>query len=484
MTKSPRAKVVIFLLSIGTIALVGCGWSASSTTKQSASSSTAEHSARQNATNPSQHVPAGWSDLDLTTDFGTSVGSSSQIRALACTSGPFCMILASAETPEWQALPYSSGRPGQAAPVASGVTGGVALACASASFCMLLTQTSNYYTWDGSTWTTHEGVPGNGEVASGDNVLACPANGFCLAIGQDGSQGSATVLEYTDSAWSQNMFNNDGQVLTEISCASPSYCYLLGNTGDAWRFNGSAWGGPSNLTVSDSQGSADVIDEISCAHGPYCIAVGENGGGVLVDHGSGFSPLPGIEIYNSSGANIRGACGSESFCLVQPLGSTGPTGYAILAGTHLTPLSSPPVPPTGIDLSCTADRFCMNDISNTDSVVSYSGPTRPTEPTTPTTTQPATANAAACSLPHGSEGGSALPYSASGIGCAAALSVVKAVAYSGGPCNGANLTGAGCNAPLGFVCRISEPSQPGSASPGDTADCVDGSERIELQLPG
>jgi hypothetical protein len=99
-------------------------------------------------------------------------------------------------------------------------------------------------------------------------------------------------------------------------------------------------------------------------------------------------------------------------------------------------------------------------------------------------TQPTSASAGNCSLPGGAEGGFALPFSATGIGCSAAIAVVKDVAYSGGPCTGANLTGAGCHAALGFVCRISAPSDPGHASPGDIAVCVDGTERITLDLPG
>jgi len=219
-------------------------------------------------------------------------------------------------------------------------------------------------------WSGHEGVPGaEGNAGVG---LTCPSDGFCLAIGEDGTQGAATVLQYRSSTWSEQAFNSAGQVLNDITCSSASYCYLLGNDGDAWRFNGSTWGEPVRLTVPDGESTSDVIDEISCAAGPYCMAVGGLGGGVLLDRGSGFKPLPGVVLYNESAVNIRGACGSATFCLVRPLGSRGPAGYAILNGTHLSSVPSPATPPNGILLSCTSDRFCMNTTGNGTAVVTYS----------------------------------------------------------------------------------------------------------------
>jgi hypothetical protein len=77
-----------------------------------------------------------------------------------------------------------------------------------------------------------------------------------------------------------------------------------------------------------------------------------------------------------------------------------------------------------------------------------------------------------------------LSFRVTGIACAKAVRVVKEVIYSGGPCKGANLTGPGCHASLGFLCRIPHPESPGYASPGDTADCTSGRKRIQVQLPG
>jgi len=91
-----------------------------------------------------------------------------------------------------------------------------------------------------------------------------------------------------------------------------------------------------------------------------------------------------------------------------------------------------------------------------------------------------------CSLPGGAEGGSALPFSATGVACAPAQAVVKDVSFAGGggPCKGANMTGQGCDATLGFLCRILQPMYPGRADPGDVVVCENGSERIIVSLPG
>jgi len=120
----------------------------------------------------------------------------------------------------------------------------------------------------------------------------------------------------------------------------------------------------------------------------------------------------------------------------------------------------------------------------TDSVAIAAGSTRSVVVVGNATAADASVVSRTCSLPHGAEGGFALPFSVAGIGCSAAIPVVKDVIYSGGPCNGANLTSSGCRAALGFKCRIPSPISPGYADPGDKAVCVKRTERIEVYLPG
>jgi len=77
-----------------------------------------------------------------------------------------------------------------------------------------------------------------------------------------------------------------------------------------------------------------------------------------------------------------------------------------------------------------------------------------------------------------------LSFQVTGISCEQAVPVVEDVIYSGGPCTGANLTGSGCQAVSGFLCRIPSPTTPGYADPGDIADCTNRIESIQVELPG
>ena len=351
------------LALVVTVALAGCG-------------STAASSPRTNPVTQRPHgsIPAGWSVLNLASALHASTDQAAQqISGLGCTSGPFCMILAGNEAISYDAGSLGSVQSLEPAADVDGGSLGPEIACSSPQFCLLATQGSTFFIWNGNSWTSHEGLPGGGEIANGPAYLTCPSDGHCLAIGQDGSQGSGTVLVYDNPTWTQQPINDDQQVLDGLVCASSNYCLLHGNDGDIWTWSGSSWTGPTHVAVSDEQGGDDVIGSPSCAAGPTCLGAAELAGVALLDRGEGFAPLPGHpEIEGVS----PGACGSGTFCVVQTLGPNGPTGYHYFDGTSFVSMSQPP-PGTTFEpfFSCTPDRFCMDSETNgnagTDVVVLY-----------------------------------------------------------------------------------------------------------------
>jgi hypothetical protein len=279
------------------------------------------------------------------------------------------MILAGNES-----LTYSSGQLGSAKSLepASDVEGGSlgsGVACSSSHFCMLV-YGSMFFTWNGQAWSAQHGLPGGG--ATGPDGLACPVDGFCLAIGEDGESGPGSVLTYKNGAWTSAPLNTDGQLLIELTCASQDYCHILGNDGDVFTFNSSTWTPPVRVTVSDDQGSGDIIGNIACAAGPLCLSATGLAGVVLIDHGMGFARLRGVSPILRVGS---GSCGSSTFCLIETLGPMGGTGYHDFDGTKFVPTSQPPSIQFSPVFSCTRDGFCLGSEANgnagTDIVVTY-----------------------------------------------------------------------------------------------------------------
>jgi hypothetical protein len=240
----------------------------------------------------------------------------------------------------------------------------IALACSSEHFCMVIGQEYGYFTWDGSRWREGGRVPGE-VVSGGIGALSCPADGRCVAIGEDGEQGSASMLSYEGGKWSSSPFDDDGQLLTQVSCASADYCQLLGNDGDVFTFDGKSWSPASHVTVADQQEANDSMASISCATGPICLGAGHLGGAVLLDRGSGFEPLPDApELLDIA----PGACGSATFCLVTPVSSRR---FESFDGKSFKSVAQPPGDQEMGYLSCTSDEVCVASVTETDEVLVF-----------------------------------------------------------------------------------------------------------------
>jgi hypothetical protein len=274
----------------------------------------------------------------------------------------FCMILAGGV-----AIPFNGkfGKAGYAfgsySAVHAPVRGpGALLACSAAVSCMAASQDGQTAMWNGSGWSVRPRING-GSVTS----LACASSNRCFAITADGAAGQAMLATFNGRAWTQAAFNNDGQVLTQIQCASAAYCLMLGNDGDVWTWAARHWSPARTVTVADAQSQHDPISSMSCAPGPFCLGVGSVGGGVAIDRGRGF--------IGSSVPALRGnpACGTASFCLVSRL-SSGPIAPAIFNSKSVRPVpAAAAVFRDGTTFLACGDRLCLNSPFPSDEVVIY-----------------------------------------------------------------------------------------------------------------
>lgn len=349
MTRWMGVVLVVSAMALTAGVITGCGSSGKSATGQVEAGE-------------SHSLPAGWSSNDLS---GKLEGSTEPIELISCASGPFCMILAGGQSVAYDGEEFAAAQEITAAESYGGVVP-IALSCSSAHFCMAIGQEYGFYTWDGSSWQEGGGVPGE-VVSGGIGALSCPSDGRCFAIGEDGEQGSASMLSFAGGRWSSSPFDDDGQLLTQVSCASADYCQLLGNDGDVFTFDGKSWSAASSATVSDQQEANDSMASISCASGPLCLGAGHLGGAVLVDRGDGFEALAGApELLDVE----PGACGSASFCLVTPLSSRR---FESFDGKSFKAVAQPPGSPELGYLSCTSEEVCMASVTETDEVLIFRG---------------------------------------------------------------------------------------------------------------
>lgn len=347
-----RQQSAGFLVAlVAALVLAGCGSSGQSESAQSGNPDASE----------AHSLPSGWSSADLSAHFKAPA---EPIDLISCASGPFCMIAAGPQSVAFEGGQFSGAQEIASGGEAYGAVQPIALSCASSHFCMAISQEYSYFTWNGSTWRAAGEVPGE-VVSGGTGALSCGADGHCVAIGADGETGTASMLSFEGGRWSSSPIDDDGQLLTQVSCASAEYCQMLGNDGDVFTYDGKSWGPPVRVTVADDQEANDVMSSVSCASGPLCLGAGHLGGAVLVDRGNGFEQLPGApELLDVAPE----ACGSLTFCLVTPLSSRR---FESFDGRRFRSIAQPPGNPELEFLSCTEDGLCMASVAETDEILTF-----------------------------------------------------------------------------------------------------------------
>ena len=286
---------------------------------------------------------AAWSDpVVYYPDPATGAVTAPVLPAIACTSGPSCVIVDASghvsygDGTTWSppaAVAASPGLPANPADPGPGRTGSrdAALSCPVASVCAFVDNTGQAYMLRHGTWFPPQSFGEPGGTASSDVALyqpgrvgvSCPDSSSCTAVV------GANVLDWNGSTWSDEPAPWTSSLVsgasdpTAISCPTPGQCLIVNGSGFSVRSPGTGW---STEQTVDPHGQ---LDSLSCPTTSFCMAADE-GGWVITWNGSAWSSpvqiLPGATDYPGIGTFV--SCPSSQFCMV--MNSDG--DYATYAG--------------------------------------------------------------------------------------------------------------------------------------------------------
>jgi hypothetical protein len=285
---------------------------------------------------PIRYSAGVWTTMPITSSRG--------LDSVSCvTTGSFC----AATGPGGNAYTYSGGTwsPGSLGSQTSGY-GPSQVACASASFCAAVAGGIGF-TYAGASWS----APAIFSSVATFNTISCVSVTFCLGGGTSGLSGQdGNSVTFNGTSWSAPMPADSGTGgLTNVSCVSSSFCVGIGDAtnsypGDAFIYDGHAWGPPSSITG---------LDAVSCVSTAFCAAV-TGSGRASIYNGTTFGPATPVDAGGSGLHAI--SCASTSFCV-----ATDPNGIVFIyssgswsGGQRVDPHGS-----NLISISCPTTSFCV-----------------------------------------------------------------------------------------------------------------------------
>lgn len=247
--------------------------------------------------------------------------------AVACTSGPFCVVadasgfVTNGEGTNWitpVGLPPAPTLPADPADPGPGHTGSrtAAVSCPSPTFCAIVENTGTVFTWRHGAWLAPQvfgapAGPGGSTTAlyaPGRVGLSCPSASACTAV-----VGTA-VLDWNGAQWSEEPVPWTATADPHgaaIACPTATLCAIVSGPDLAYRNGSSTWSAPRTV---DPGG---VLDGISCPTPSFCVAV-DAGGSALTFDGTSWAPpvkvLPPATEYTALGTSV--ACTAAPFCMV------------------------------------------------------------------------------------------------------------------------------------------------------------------------
>jgi hypothetical protein len=203
--------------------------------------------------------------------------------------------------------------------------------------------------------------------------VSCTSQAFCVAVGQTGSDATATTLAeiWNGQRWAVSPSPNQGiSLLAGVSCVSAAFCMAVGQPNREGRGLAEVWNGTDwKIVPSPRAGNGETaLVGVSCTSPSYCVAAGS--------FSVGASRLPLIETWNGlhwSIASIPSAsgrdvlldavsCASPAFCQAVGLTSGPGANRAWLLETwrgHAWQASTGPPGTELYDVSCVGADFCM-----------------------------------------------------------------------------------------------------------------------------
>jgi Bacterial Ig-like domain (group 3) len=178
------------------------------------------------------------------------------------------------------------------------------VSCPTASFCAAVGSSSGsplIETYQGSAWSITPAADTSPPSLAGLQGVSCSSPSFCMAVGDENEVPGGTPYNPTSEVPAAETWNGSswqllpvpdngpfggayrGDVLTAVSCISPSFCAAVGVTtvrgpgevasstpsGYVEIWNGSTW------SVTSTGGE---VEDVSCSRADLCVAVGTQGG--------------------------------------------------------------------------------------------------------------------------------------------------------------------------------------------------------------
>ena len=228
--------------------------------------------------------------------------------------------------------------------------GGSGLSCASASLCLsagIVAEDRGGQVWgvelkNGSTWGrpkafSHSSVTGVSCVLSPRRT--------CTTVGTDGY-----ASRWLGGRWIRTKVApaNPSTSLLDVSCATSSFCQAVTGNGNAYRWNGTRWSGPTHLTAA--------LASVSCPTTRFCYAVGQDRVGVRWIGSRWVAAHP----IAATGAAHSISCSSATFCMAA--GSFPGGNRIVFTGVAWGPPNSDHFDFSGtsyVDVTCTGPLFCV-----------------------------------------------------------------------------------------------------------------------------
>ncbi|HZU81200.1 MAG TPA: hypothetical protein VE991_14880 [Acidimicrobiales bacterium] len=236
-------------------------------------------------------IPSNTATLDGWTS--EAVANPDYLSGVSCVSATFCVAVGwttMANAPqeflaeEWNGTSWTGMTPADS-------SAGINLwsvSCTSSSFCMAVGDdgTQTYAAaWNGATWSTVPAVSLNPPRLYSNvlSAVSCASPSRCVAIGfehnfQDGGQ--PLVEQWDGTAWTlDSTFPlTKYSVLQAVSCPSVTFCMITGVAAPsipAWTWNGSTW---TARPYTQTQASSDFIPTaptaVTCTSATTCMVAG------------------------------------------------------------------------------------------------------------------------------------------------------------------------------------------------------------------
>jgi hypothetical protein len=184
-------------------------------------------------------------------------------------------------------------------------------------------------------WTGQVSV----DVRDGLASIACPAPGFCVAVGMLGD-----VVRYAGGSWRAPVPLLPGGSFGSVSCPSTRFCLAAGTALSGalrmWRYNGTRW-----KPAAAPAGRPEFMPgSLSCVSAAFC--VWESAAGVSVFNGAAWTSPTRVDNVQWTAVS----CATTRFCVAgDPAGDVATYNGKTWSGRQRVGVTS---------VSCPSTRFC------------------------------------------------------------------------------------------------------------------------------